>query len=255
MVMLLLQLFLLWTRDTSAEDSDRGNYTTFKIEVNEFFENKSSTLPIAFDEPSLRYIETKANIHKMNIQFALERDKLELEKLRFERESDVKTMGVSFQKKMLALEKLRFENDIEKLSLEKRRLENDIEKLSLEQRRFENDVEKLAVEKHRTTVFFATITLSAAILGGSLYVSTNGWQPAMQNIGSVLKSYVRWLYSPFRVKLFGDSEEMAKLSDVTSGKCNMKDDRLLLLIWNRSPRLLSPSASRGATEKVNLDKN
>ena len=241
MVMLLLQLFLLWTRDTSAEDSDRGNYTTFKIEVNEFFENKSSTLPIAFDEPSLRYIETKANIHKMNIQFALERDKLELEKLRFERESDVKTMGVSFQKKMLALEKLRFENDIEKLSLEKRR--------------FENDVEKLAVEKHRTTVFFATITLSAAILGGSLYVSTNGWQPAMQNIGSVLKSYVRWLYSPFRVKLFGDSEEMAKLSDVTSGKCNMKDDRLLLLIWNRSPRLLSPSASRGATEKVNLDKN
>ena len=241
MVMLLLQLFLLWTRDTSAEDSDRGNYTTFKIEVNEFFENKSSTLPIAFDEPSLRYIETKANIHKMNIQFAHERDKLELEKLRFERESDVKTMGVSFQKKMLALEKLRFENDIEKLSLEKRR--------------FENDVEKLAVEKHRTTVFFATITLSAAILGGSLYVSTNGWQPAMQNIGSVLKSYVRWLYSPFRVKLFGDSEEMAKLSDVTSGKCNMKDDRLLLLIWNRSPRLLSPSASRGATEKVNLDKN
>ena len=241
MVMLLLQLFLLWTRDTSAEDSDRGNYTTFKIEVNEFFENKSSTLPIAFDEPSLRYIETKANIHKMNIQFALERDKLELEKLRFERESDVKTMGVSFQKKMLALEKLRFENDIEKLSLEKRRSEND--------------VEKLAVEKHRTTVFFATITLSAAILGGSLYVSTNGWQPAMQNIGSVLKSYVRWLYSPFRVKLFGDSEEMAKLSDVTSGKCNMKDDRLLLLIWNRSPRLLSPSASRGATEKVNLDKN
>ena len=241
MVMLLLQLFLLWTRDNSAEDSDRGNYTTFKIEVDEFFKNKSSTLPIAFDEPSLRCIETKANIHKMNIQFALERDKLELEKLRFERESNVKTMGISLKKKMLALEKLRFENDIEKLSLEKRRLENDIE--------------KLAVEKHRTAVFFATITLSAAILGGSLYVSTNGWQPAIQNIGSVLKSFVRWLYSPFRVKLFGDSEEMAKLSDVTSGKYNMKDDRLLLLIWNRSQRLLSPSASRGTTEKVNLDKN
>ena len=191
---------------------------------------------IAVDEPSLRYIEAKSNMRMINLQVSLE-----LEVRRFERESDVKTMGVSFQKKMLALEKLRFENDIEKLSLEKRRSEND--------------VEKLAVEKHRTTVFFATITLSAAILGGSLYVSTNGWQPAMQNIGSVFKAYVRWLYSPFRVKLFGDSEEMAKLSDVTSGKCNMKDDRLLLLIWNRSPRLLSPSASRGATEKVNLDKN
>ena len=97
MVMLFLLLYLLWTtRDTSAEASDRGNYTAF--EFDEFFEDKN-----CFDEPSVRDSGAKANIHEMNLKLSLEREKLALEKRRFQRESDVK--------------KLRFENDIEKLNL------------------------------------------------------------------------------------------------------------------------------------------
>ena len=49
MVMLLLLLYLLWTtRDTSAEASDRGNYTAFEFEVDEFFEDKNYFLRRTF---------------------------------------------------------------------------------------------------------------------------------------------------------------------------------------------------------------
>ena len=150
----------------------------------------------------------------MKLKLSLEREKMALEKRRFQRESDS--------------EKRRLENDIEKLNLQ---LSLEREKMALEERRLENDIEKLNLqlslergkagggEASNCSVFFATITLSAAILGGSLYVSTNGWQPILRSISSLLKSFVRWLHSPFRKKLFGDSEEMVRLSDVTTGKC------------------------------------
>lgn len=42
-----------------------------KMKSINFFDNKNFTLPIAVDEPSLRYIEAKANIHKINLQKSL----------------------------------------------------------------------------------------------------------------------------------------------------------------------------------------
>ena len=94
----------------------------------------------SFDEPSVRDSGAKANIHEMNLILSLEREKLALEKRRFQRESDVK--------------KLRFENDIKKLNLQ---LSLEREKMALEERRFkresdsekrrlENDIEKLNLQ-------------------------------------------------------------------------------------------------------------
>ena len=114
-------------------------------------------------------------------------EQMAMDKLRFERELDEKT-------KMQALEK-------KKLAMEKRRIEEGIKK-----------------EWLRNCFFFATLTISAAILANSFYVSTKGWHPIIQDIGSTLNSFVRWLYRPFSVELHGDSEELAKLSGLTSGK-------------------------------------
>ena len=104
------------------------------------------------------------------------------------------------------------ELEMEKLAMKKRRFE---EEMALGRRCIEEDTKK---EWLRDVVFFAAMTISAVILGGSFSSWTKGCQPATQDIGSSLRSFERWLCSPLSVKLHGDIAELAKLSDVTSGK-------------------------------------
>ena len=77
-------------------------------EVDEFFENRNSTLDIPSDEPS-----HLGNLHKTTLQASLQRSKLALEERRFERERDEKTEMLALEKEKLAMKKRRIEDDIE----------------------------------------------------------------------------------------------------------------------------------------------